>query len=212
MKICCISDMHGFHQKMKPLPKADILLVCGDFTRIGRIEEITSFNYWLEQQKHKFSSILICAGNHDLLFEQEPSFARSLLNRDFIYLQDEEIIIDGIKFYASPYTSRFRDWAFQLDRMSEETKIHWNKIPDDVSVLITHGPPFRILDQTEDGCFGCELLMERVRNLQNLKLHVFGHLHGSYGVYPEDNPIFVNCSICDEKYNPVNLPIVIDIK
>jgi Icc-related predicted phosphoesterase len=43
------------------------------------------------------------------------------------------------------------------------------------------------------------------------RLHVFGHVHGGYGEYRRGFTTPLNCSICDERYDPTNKPIAIDI-
>lgn len=151
-------------------------------------------------------------------------------------LIDQEHVIDGIKFYGSPWQPWYYDWAFNfrhptkpmhgVDVIPEEAeealrqaKDTWAKIPDDTRVLITHGPPFGILDAAEDQdkC-GCPLLAKRITELLNLRLHVFGHIHEAYGSveYKADDGsgdilTFVNAAICDLSYNPTHKPIVVDI-
>jgi Icc-related predicted phosphoesterase len=59
---------------------------------------------------------------------------------------------------------------------------------------------------------GCNDLLARVKQLPNLKLHVFGHIHESYGVEElEGGPMFVNASSCTLSYNPTSKPIVVEI-
>jgi len=92
------------------------------------------------------------------------------------------VIIEGVKFYGSPWQPRFFDWAFNLDR-GEEIKKKWDLIPMDTDVLITHGPPYGILDLTHEGeKVGCEELMKAVLRVQP-KIHIFGHIHEAYGEY-----------------------------
>jgi Icc-related predicted phosphoesterase len=52
----------------------------------------------------------------------------------------------------------------------------------------------------------CELF-NRVQPL----LHIFGHIHEGYGYTEFNNISFVNASICNANYMPINRPIVIDI-
>jgi len=42
------------------------------------------------------------------------------------------------------------------------------------------------------------------------KIHVFGHIHHSYGQRTMDGIEFLNASICDERYEPTNKPIVVE--
>lgn len=56
-----------------------------------------------------------------------------------------------------------------------------NPIPEDVDIVMTHGPPRGVLDECAGGNVGCPNLlraMERVRPM----LHCFGHIHEGHGV------------------------------
>ncbi len=121
--------------------------------------------------------------------------------------------IDGLKIYGSPWQPRFYDWAFNLNR-GAELEEKWRLIPPDTDVLITHGPPHGILDEVERQYYientGCEELRKRVEMICP-KLHVFGHIHCGYGQIEKFGTEFVNASNCDEEYNPVNLPVIIDL-
>jgi len=212
MRLVIVSDTHN-KMSFINLPKGDVLIHCGDFTVTGTVSEITQFNRELLRQANKFNHIIIIAGNHDLLFERQPQLARSLLDSRVNYLQDSFCVIDGIKFYGSPYQPRFFDWAFNLMRGAELAE-KWNLIPDETDVLITHGPPFGILDEVPRQYFientGCEELRKRVETIKP-KLHIFGHIHCGYGTTEKFGVKFANASNCDESYEPTNAPVVIDL-
>ena len=113
--------------------------------------------------------------------------------------------------FFSPYQPEFCDWAFNLPANSPQIKQVWSKIPDDVDVLITHGPPAGILDKTFDGIrVGCPQLLQRIKQVKR-RLHVFGHIHEGYGREEHDSTIFVNASTCTLSYKPTQPPIVVDI-
>lgn len=59
---------------------------------------------------------------------------------------------------------------------------------------------------------GCEALRERIGSLSALRLHAFGHIHETYGTFSEGGRQFVNASICDFEYAPVNAPVVVDLE
>ena len=88
------------------------------------------------------------------------------------------------------------------------------KIPEDIDVLITHGPPYKMLDYVTfsymNHYVGCSDLLKRVKEIKP-KFHIFGHTHGSYGVHKENNITFVNASVMDENYDVVNKAIVINM-
>ena len=116
------------------------------------------------------------------------------------------------RFFSSPCQPRFKnEWAFDLPMDSEEIGAVWNRIPSDVDVLITHGPPKGILDLTFRGDHsGCPRLLARVKEIKP-KLHVFGHIHEGYGVEKDESTIFVNASTCDLQREPKQKPIVVDL-
>jgi predicted phosphohydrolase len=206
IRIIAISDTHSLHRGIS-VPDGDILIHAGDATMMGRTNEIVEFNRWLGTLPHPVK--IFCAGNHDLLFEQAPASARSLIT-NATYLQDELIEAMGLRIYGSPWQPRFFDWAFNLDR-GEPLRQKWAQIPESIDILVTHGPPMGILDQTRDGehC-GCEELLLAVERLKP-RLHIFGHIHQSYGETAHKGIWFMNACICDERYQPNNAPLEIEI-
>lgn len=214
MRIVCISDTHNCNEEIA-VPDGDVLIHAGDATTVGSVEQLRAFNRWFAVLPHKHK--VFVAGNHDWLFEKDNDLARRLLDPSIVCLQDSSAEIDGLKIYGSPWQPRFFDWAFNLNRGYELAE-KWSLIPDDIDVLITHGPPYGILDlvprQGWDENTGCEELRKRVEQIAangRLKLHVFGHIHCGYGVHDEFGVKFVNASTCDEQYNATQPPIVIDL-
>lgn len=214
MRIVCISDTHNCNGQIA-VPEGDLLIHSGDATITGTIEEIELFNRWFAGLPHKHK--VFVAGNHDWLFERKNGLARSLLGPGIIYLQDSSVVIEGLRIYGSPWQPRYYDWAFNLERGPEMAE-KWKLIPEDIDILITHGPPNGILDAVRRKWgienTGCEELwkrVEKIAELGRLKLHVFGHIHGGYGTEKRFGTKFVNASTCDESYSPIHPPIVIDI-
>ena len=200
MRLVLISDTHGLHDRIPQLPQGDILVHAGDFMNAGYdLRELVSFNRWLGGQP--FAHRVVCGGNHDRLFENAPRQARSLLSNG-IYLEDSGGTIAGLSFWGSPYTPEFLHWAFMYPR-GKEANVHWDHIPNALDVLVTHGPPHGILDQTtSDGPhLGCEELLQAVRQ-KGPKVHVFGHIHGGAGIRSEGNTLFVNAAYLNESYKP----------
>jgi Icc-related predicted phosphoesterase len=214
MRIICISDTHNCNGQIE-VPDGDLLIHSGDATITGTTEEVRLFNRWFSGLPHK--NKIFVAGNHDWMFEREPQRARMMLDERIHYLADEVLEMDGLKIYGSPWQPRFFDWAFNLNRGPELAE-KWEIIPEDIDILITHGPPFGILDDVprEWGIenTGCEELRKRVDQIASngkLKLHTFGHIHCGYGTRELGGITFVNASACDEAYRPVQPPIVIDL-
>jgi len=214
-RIVCISDTHNCNEQIS-IPDADILIHSGDATVKGTDHEVIEFLYWFSKLPHNRKVFI--AGNHDWLFQTDNRYARSLAaDSGITYLQDSSVEIGGLKVYGSPWQPRFYDWAFNLNRGGELAE-KWSKIPIDTDILVTHGPLHGILDQVQTrfggSSEGCEELRKRVEFLAAngpLKLHVFGHIHCGYGVHEEFGVKFVNASVCDEEYRPIQPPIVIEL-
>lgn len=213
-RIVCVSDTHNCNERIE-VPDGEILIHAGDATTVGTKEQIGRFNDWFASLPHPHK--VFVAGNHDWLFERDNGSARRLLDPGIVYLQDSSTVIDGLKIYGSPWQPRFFDWAFNLNR-GQEMAEKWAMIPDDIDILITHGPPYGILDLVPrsgwDENTGCEELRKRVEEITkvgSLKLHVFGHIHCGHGVHDEFGVKFVNASTCDEQYDPTQRPIVVDV-
>lgn len=210
MKICIISDTHMKHKfvVLKPI-EADVIIHCGDMTGNGGSGAIQQFMEWfggLEQFKHK-----ICiAGNHDWMFEKTNLLARELVPDNVIYLEDEEVVIDGIKFYGTPVQKHFCNWAFNRS----ETKMaqHWAGIPDDTDVVITHSPPYSIFDNVPmSGNQGSPSLYKEMVERVKPKIHCFGHIHEGYGSKLIEGTRFINASNLDGDYQCLNDPVVVEI-
>ena len=224
MRIVLVSDTHGLHDLIQ-IPEGDIFIHAGDFSSSGKVEEVAAAAKWLASLPHKHK--IAIAGNHDLLFERSPSLAVGLLwNAGVTYLQDSGISIEGLSIYGSPWQPKFMNWAFNVPRGSLAR--YWDQIPSGLDILVTHGPPYGILDQSippgkrraapwEDeeafagsGHVGCEELLAAVERTRP-RVHVFGHIHRGYGASRKEHTAFYNASLCNEAYEPINKPWVIDL-
>lgn len=210
MKLICISDLHNKLAKIN-LPPGDALIISGDITNNGTIKELIQFNHVLGLNKDKYKYIILIAGNHDELFQSDPGLAKVLISNVTHYLQDELVEIDGVKFYGSPWQPTFCNWSFNLDR-GPAIKAKWDLIPNGIDVLITHGPPYGILDETlpNDEHVGCSDLFDAVMRVKP-QVHIFGHIHNSYGIKDFNGTTFINACSCNEMYLANNKPIEIEI-
>ncbi len=201
LQIDCISDTHTKHGKLK-LPGGDILIHSGDFSSRGEMSETVAFLNWFSDQD--YSHLVLIAGNHDFIAEKQPRWmVEECKNRNIIYLNDSGCEIEGIKFWGSPVQPWFYDWAFNRTR-GTEIKKHWDLIPEDTEVLITHGPPYQVLDGVPQrgGWYenvGCKDLYDRILQT-NIKLHVFGHIHEAVGDRHLEGRTYINASSLDGMY------------
>ena len=131
------------------------------------------------------------------------------------YLEDNWIDIDGIRFYGSPVTLPFLNWGFM--RPPERIKRHWEAIPDNVDVLITHTPPYSILDYYEpkDEYLGCSILRNEILYRVKPKISAFGHIHTGRGTCVVNDTTFINAANTEEidkKYVLAFDPILVELK
>lgn len=207
--IVALSDTHNFKIDV---PDGDVLIFAGDMCNVGRPDEIQPALLWLASLPHKRK--IIVPGNHDVSIGWEElrwrEFAESL-GMELISHGASEV--GGYRGFFSAWTPTYgRGWAYMADRESVRLRELWAQIPDDTELLVTHGPPHGILDKEEKAGFlcGCELLLERVKQLPNLKYHMFGHIHEQGGkVSLQGNTTFINLSVVNRAHEPVNEPFVI---
>jgi Icc-related predicted phosphoesterase len=206
MRIVALGDTHGLHEQLI-VPPGDVLIHAGDIGRRVTLEELQAFNDFLGRLPHPHK--ILVAGNRDYFFERQPAESRSLLT-NAVYLQDEEISVDGVRIYGSPWQPPFMNTAFNLPR-GEPLREKWALIPKGIDILVTHTPPYGIGDRTSWGeSVGCRDLLEAVRRIKP-KLHVFGHVHEGYGQYPEGDILFINASVADSSMQFAHQPIIYDL-
>lgn len=236
MRFVAISDTH---MAQPELPEGDVLLHTGDLTYQGTLLEVREASLWLHDQKLKknYKHVIMIAGNHDWLFQKESRLARQMMkDRGLIYLEDSGVTLEGpavhsenvapgpgrVAIYGSPWQPTFMNWAFNLHR-GEALKKRWDMIPTGVDILLTHGPPYKILDGVptfnEDAYpsdesmtvrhVGCEELLKATTRLKP-KVHVFGHVHSGRGRTERDGTTFINASVMNETYDPTRKPWVFD--
>ncbi|CAE7564701.1 Mpped1 [Symbiodinium natans] len=224
------------HQRIR-LPAGDVLIHCGDFSNDGTEKECADFCRWVAAQPFKYK-LLVC-GNHDLPCDgnwyqehwkewhesfQSPGRVADMLEEAGITVMSSgySLRIDGICFYGSPLQPRQpktrRPMAFGK-RRGIELKEEWAKIPTGVDVLLTHTPPANILDASDHAgrqgrSIGCEELAKAVSQRTDLSVHVFGHVHGGYGVHRTRKTCFINAASAAAPRGEdglLNAPIVFDI-
>lgn len=205
MRIVAISDTHGFEPE---LPEGDILIHAGDMCNQGTLNELAKSAKYLNKQREKFAEIIIVPGNHDIPFQTDYYRAVSLFNA--AVLTDKMYDIKGLCIFGTSWQPEFMNWAFNApDTHLQEV---YRRIPQDIDILVTHCPPYGMLDTAtlSSPHVGSKVLLEHVTRIQP-NIHIFGHIHGSYGKTQDDLTTFYNVAICDENYEPVHSPTVIDL-
>ena len=214
LKLVFISDTHNAIHNMD-IPDGDVLIHSGDATMWGTEEEIDTFIHQFLDLPHKHK--IFVPGNHDFGFEDDQ--AQSIkFGMEAHYLVNSGIEIDGYKFYGSPAQGDLSGWAWYC-KNKQKLKAHWDKIPDDTDVLITHVPPHLILDElaqsamerhgnTDNPNIGCPYLRAAVLTRVKPTIHAFGHIHEGYGAKKIEDTTFINSAVMDENYHRRNKPII----
>jgi predicted phosphohydrolase len=207
VRLVLLSDTHCMHDRID-VPDGDIVVHAGDFSGHGGVDEAQRFARWFGALPHPEKVVI--AGNHDRALEADASLGPRIFEGCH-YLFDAGATIAGLTFWGSPWQPWFLSWAFNLPRGPKLAE-KWSLIPEGVDVLVTHGPPARVLDRCESGDHaGCEDLLAAIERARP-RLHVFGHIHEGYGEVTRGETRFVNASNCTLDYAPTNEPIVVDLE
>jgi Icc-related predicted phosphoesterase len=205
MKIICIADTHNLHHQIL-IPEGDIIIHAGDFSEAGTEKETRDFLEWFAALPHPHK--ILVPGNHDFFFEKHIEDLEGIIPPGIHLLIGEEVIINGIKFWGSPYIPGESNWAFTKSR-GGAMRLHWDLIPPDVDFLITHTPPYGILDELDNKRnVGCEQLAARLKILE-IPYHIFGHIHHEYGIVKIGDTIHMNAALLDDRYRLINSPLVV---
>lgn len=192
MRILHISDTHGKHQHLPPLPEADVIVHSGDFTFSGSEEEAYDFMNWFCDLPYRHK--VFVAGNHDMCLYGAEGIEG--LPENVHYLCNSGVEIVGWRFWGIP--------LFMEDHINGRQKDYYKQIPSDTDILVTHQPPLGILDLTDYGNgishHGDSILRERVDAL-SLKYHLFGHEHDAAGIQKHGMTVFSNACILDNRYS-----------
>jgi Icc-related predicted phosphoesterase len=220
-KIIAISDLHGNLPKIDP---CDFLLIGGDIcphaTTPGSFGDMmfqarwlnTTFRTWLDKTPAKH--VVATWGNHDFIGQRAAEIVPHLRWR---MLVDKEAVIDGVRFYGTPWQPSFYSWAFNLDT-EEELERKWRWIPSNTDVLVLHAPPRGYgdcvpadLNSPNAGeSTGSTTLLERILKVKP-KLTVYGHIHAGRGVYEVDGVKMANVAILDDNYKMVHKPMTFEV-
>lgn len=216
--VVCISDTHG--HVPRAVPDGDVLVHAGD--GIGDSYGVPgaglrALRKWMGELPHAHK--VYVPGNHDAVFSDEPAWARKFMAEAGVtVLVDQEVSLGGLRVWGSPWCPEFGNWWFM--KPAEFRARAFAMIPDGLDMLITHTPPRGRLDYRHKfkhpESLGCHELAARLVTMDKApRLHVFGHIHGGYGMrdYRSDGEVtvLVNAAHCDEAYRPVNPPIVVEL-
>ncbi len=200
MRILHLSDTHNLHRELKDLPKADLIIHSGDISFSGEGNEVMDFIDWFCKLDYNYK--IFISGNHDFCLDgKESDVLQKFLPKNCYYLDKNGVRIENINFWGLPF--------FFSDDISGLYDKSIEDIPSNIDILITHRPPFQILDRAGNINYGCSLLLNMVSEIKP-KYHLFGHIHDSYGVVDNKTTVFANSAIVNEDYKIANQPFVFE--
>lgn len=225
MKICAISDLHGYLDFT--VPACDLLLIAGDLcpdyapnSTWGSDMQAkwlnTRFMDWLVKQPASIA--LATFGNHDFI-------GKEVVAEDVrhYFLVDEAVEIQGLKIWLSPWSNTFMRWAWMED--PNQLADRYARIPASTDIIVSHQPPHGICDRIpdnyligsrkeEDPHVGSHQLYHTIEHVRPMAV-ICGHIHNGYGqdtIVCDDGykvPVY-NVSIVDEAYRRVHEPTLIE--
>mgnify|MGYP003394644753 CR=1 FL=1 len=212
MKVCIVADLHG---NLPEIPEHDLLLVAGDiFPGRSIRDDSTWAGRYLQPWLCKQCMPIFLEGNHDFNY---INYRSQFPDLDWTVLRDSMIEINGLRIYGTGWTNpidlnhdRVSNWWGHL---ADEAKLEFifKNIPEKVDILITHSPPFGILDEFDGQHYGSPSLLQQVK-VKRPRYHIYGHLHCQKDrIIKTEHTTFINASLCDNNNKLINEPIVIEI-
>lgn len=159
--IFAFSDTHGNHRRLLVPEDAEIVICAGDAVDDDlKGGEYDDFIDWFSSLSAKWK--IFVPGNHELSFDlnQAEDIIKQFEEAGITVLQDAVEDCDGIIIGSISGNARIAD----------------KDIPNDLDILVTHYPPYGILDQ--------ELGSPEILNFllkAKPKYHLFGHIHATEG-------------------------------
>ena len=226
MKICTVSDLHGYLPELKP---CELVLICGDSVPLEYQASSKKTKKWYDTTFRKWAGELPCdkvlfiAGNHDFYCEDNLLTMKELFPDDnkVTFLQDELYIhlTDGKMYtiYGTPWCKQFGDWAYM--KSQDELLKKWEGVPPSLDILLTHDAPYGTSDLLmETNCWwyttdhiGNPALQQIIKETHP-RYNFHGHLHSTnHDCEMLDETKVYNVSLLSEQYEPIYEPLILDI-
>ena len=219
-KIIALSDTHTQHEKIPYSSiECDILIHCGDATNRGNFTEVEAFYKWLVKAPAKYK--LFLPGNHDKKSKEHPLLLE--MASTFGILKPHNTLLDvmGLRIWGNWTVPT---WNYMTGKISpDKIKMEhiWHKMPNNLDILVTHVPPYNILDEAHyknekfANNLGCPYLKSEISKKQP-KYHLFGHVHekGLHVIKPNNgSTTFMNCAMLNRDHTEFNSlqPFVLDL-
>lgn len=216
MVLGIFSDTHAREDLFFP-DDVEVFIHCGDILDRGDMKEVIRVaNYFKSHLNGQ--TLHFTPGNHDKIFESSQAEDAIKVFRDagIIVHIDERVQLQTsmglVSFYFFPWVPEITpSHSFNLD--DDTRKLYIDRIPNDVEVLVTHGPAKGCLDGIEGKTsFGDELLRAKLAVSERLLIHCFGHVHEARGVVRIRTDRLPYLSVnASSGYNGPEDPIILNI-
>lgn len=175
-RIFAFSDTHGTHRQLKIPADTEILICAGDAVEDNLPGgEYDDFLEWFKCQAGKYK--IFVPDNHELSFGINAAYGIRpiFLKHGIILMEDAMDDFDGIT----------------IGSISSNSIIESDDIPLNLDILVTHYPPFGILD---DRLGSIEILNFVMK--AKPEYHLFGHVHSTGGqMSKSETTKYINISI-----------------
>jgi Icc-related predicted phosphoesterase len=133
-------------------------------------------------------SIVFVMGNDDGLLGDGPAWSSE---KGITDINERRARLGKYNFVGYQYTSPFIGGTFEKSEVDQTKDLdRLAGLIDEHTVLVTHGPPWGILDAVFEGRRVGSKALRRVVDRKRPMLHVFGHIHHSFGT----QEIWANCA------------------
>ena len=165
IRVVCCSDTHGNHRKVD-VPNGDIFIHAGDFTRFGKLEDAIDFNNWLGEEEifGDFKLKVVVNGNHECNAPWQAEISHVLSNANFLKNDWCEYSITPTK-HGSDEKKSIKIYGTDFYWPMKTRNPYYEIIPDDIDVLVSHGPTKGYVD----GNHGCPVLLDRIKEINRTK-------------------------------------------
>lgn len=159
--IFAFSDTHGSHRLLQVPEDVDIVICAGDAVEDDlKGGEYDDFIEWFSSLSAKWK--IFVPGNHELSFElaRADRIISQMNEKGIIVLENaveecDDVVIASISGYAT---------------IADED------VPDDIDILVSHDPPYGILDENIGSVNVLNIIMKA-----KPRYHLFGHIHSTAG-------------------------------
>lgn len=185
MRILVIADIHGSKKAAKYAGikanemDAALTVIAGDITDFGSPDAADIFSAI-------GGRIAAVPGNCD-----PPEIVDAMKECGVIDLHGKRALIDNLMF-AGLGASNPMPFSTLFTYSEENIHVILDSIARDADVLVTHTPPYGILDRTMFGHHAGSKSIRRIVEKYRPKISIFGHIHESPGVERMDGSLFIN--------------------